>query len=133
MRHRGQPVDVHSCRLLNLPRIPDERGNLTFIEELHHIPFAIERAYWLYDVPGGESRGGHAFRHQEEFVVAVSGSFDVVLNDGCERKTVALNRSYYGLHIPPMIWRHLDNFSTNAVCLGLSSRPFKEEDYVSDF
>ncbi|MFH0879300.1 MAG: FdtA/QdtA family cupin domain-containing protein [Lentisphaerota bacterium] len=126
-------VDVHSCRLLNLPKIPDARGNLTFIEEHHHIPFAIERAYWIYDVPGGEARDGHAFLHQEEFVVALSGSFDVVLNDGREPKTIALNRSYRGLYIPALIWRHLDNFSTNAVCLVLSSWPFKEEDYVRDF
>ena len=124
---------VHDCRLLNLPRIPDERGNLTFIEEAHHIPFVIARAYWIYDVPGGESRVGHAFRRQEEFVVALSGSFDVVLHDGCEQKTVTLNRSYRGLHLPPMIWRNIDNFSTNAVCLVLSSSPFTEEDYVRDF
>jgi len=123
---------VQDCRLIQLPKIPDPRGNLTFIEGERHIPFAIRRAYWIYDVPGGEVRGGHAYQALQEFVVALSGSFDVVLDDGHERRTVLLNRSYFGLYIPQLIWRHLENFSTNAVCLILASLPYDEHDYIRD-
>ncbi len=123
---------VQECRLIQLPKIPDPRGNLTFIEGERHIPFAIRRAYWIYDVPGGEVRGGHAYQALQEFVVALSGSFDVVLDDGQERRTVLLNRSYFGLYIPQLIWRHLENFSTNAVCLILASLPYDAHDYIRD-
>ncbi len=124
---------VEDCRALTLPRIGDERGSLTFIEGNEHIPFTIRRTYWIYDVPGGESRGGHAYRELEEFFVALSGSFDVVLDDGRGRRRVPLNRSYLGLYVPRMIWRHLENFSTNAVCLILASRPYDERDYFRDY
>jgi dTDP-4-dehydrorhamnose 3,5-epimerase-like enzyme len=123
---------VPSCRVIELPRIPDPRGNLTFIEGRNHIPFEIQRAYWIYEVPGGEVRGGHAYVELEEFFVALSGSFDVVISDGDEDSRVTLNRSYRGLYVPRMIWRGLENFSTNAVCLILASRHYDESDYVRD-
>lgn len=119
--------------LIHLPKIEDERGNLTFIEENNHIPFDIKRVYWIYDVPCGEQRGGHAFRMQHEFVVALSGSFDVVINDGNIEKRYHLNRSYFGLYIPNGLWRHIDNFSTNAVVMVLSSTSYNETDYIRDF
>jgi WxcM-like, C-terminal len=120
-------------RLIDLPKIPDPRGNLSFIEGGSHIPFRVRRTYWIYDVPGGERRGGHAYRTLHEFFVALSGSFDVVLDNGRgARQTVVLNRSYVGLHVPPMTWRHLENFSTNAVCLILASEHYDESDYVRD-
>jgi hypothetical protein len=122
-----------ACRIIELPRILDPRGNLTFIEGHRHIPFGIERSYWLYDVPGGQVRGGHAYRRLEEFMVALSGSFDVVLDDGAARQRVVLNRSYRGLYVPAMVWRHIENFSTNAVCLILASMHFDEGDYVRDY
>lgn len=118
--------------LTQLPRIPDWRGNLTFIEGKRHIPFRVRRAYWVYDVPGGEARGGHAYRELEEFIVALSGSFDVKLDDGTTTRTVSLNRSYFGLYVPPLVWRRLENFSTNAVCFVLASRPYEEGDYLRD-
>jgi dTDP-4-dehydrorhamnose 3,5-epimerase-like enzyme len=121
-----------SCRIIELPRIRDPRGSLTFIEGERHLPFAIERAYWIYDVPGGETRGGHAYLELEEFFVALSGSFDVVVDDGRGERRVALNRSYEGLYVPRLVWRTLENFSTNAVCLILASRHFDESDYVRD-
>jgi dTDP-4-dehydrorhamnose 3,5-epimerase-like enzyme len=121
------------CRLIDLPKIPDARGNLTFIEGGEHVPFAIRRVYWIYDVPGGERRGGHAYRTLEEFFVALSGSFDVVVDDGRgDVRHVVLNRSYFGLYVPPMTWRHLESFSTNAVCLILASQPYDEADYLRD-
>ena len=120
-------------QLLTLPKITDPRGNLTFIEQENHIPFAIKRVYWIYDVPGGQTRGGHAFKEQQELVVALSGSFDVVVNDGEKEERFHLNRSYYGLYIPNGLWRFMDNFSTNAVALVLTSTFFKEEDYIRDF
>ena len=120
-------------RRIDLPVIPDERGNLTFIEGERHVPFAIERAYWIYDVPGGERRGGHAYRRLEEFIVALSGSFDVTLDDGTARTVVSLNRSYFGLYVPNMVWRQLDNFSTNAVCLILASTHYEASDYLYDY
>jgi hypothetical protein len=120
-------------RLIDLPKIPDPRGNLSFIEGDNHIPFAVRRTYWIYDVPGGERRGGHAYRTLHEFFVALSGSFDVVLDNGRgARQTVVLTRSYVGLHVPPMTWRHLENFSTNAVCLILASEHYDEADYLRD-
>ena len=119
--------------LINLPKFEDPRGNLTFIEQNTHIPFEIKRAYWIYDVPGGEIRGGHAFKEQKEFIVAISGSFDVITNDGVKIQKIQLNRSYYGLYIENGIWRHIENFSTNSVALILSSTPFKKNDYIRDF
>jgi WxcM-like, C-terminal len=122
------------CRIIDLPKITDPRGNLTFIEgEGRHIPFGIRRAYWIYDVPGGEKRGGHAYKDLHEFIIALSGSFDVVLDDGMERKTFSLNRSYFGLYVPNMIWRQLENFSTNGVTLILASLPYNPDDYIRDY
>lgn len=120
-------------RIINLPKITDPRGNLTFIEQENHVPFAIKRVYWIYDVPGGQTRGGHAFKEQQELVVALSGSFDVVVHDGEKEHRFSLNRSYYGVYIPRGTWRHMENFSTNTVALVVSSIPFQEEDYVRDF
>jgi dTDP-4-dehydrorhamnose 3,5-epimerase-like enzyme len=120
-------------QLINLPKIIDERGNLSFIEEQHHIPFKIKRTYWIYDVPGGEIRGSHAYKESEEFVVAISGSLDVVLHDGVEEKKYSLNRSYYGVYIPRLVWRKLENFSTNSLALILSSTGFDEKDYIRNF
>lgn len=119
--------------IIQLPKLLDTRGNLSFIEENNHIPFKIERTYWIYDVPGGEKRGGHAYRDNEEFIVALSGSFDVILDDGHERKVFSLNRSYYGLYVPKMIWREMDNFSTNSLALILSSTKFDKKDYIYDY
>ncbi|WP_010663456.1 sugar 3,4-ketoisomerase [Marinilabilia salmonicolor] len=120
-------------KLINLPKILDKRGNLSIIEEKQHIPFGIQRVYWIYDVPGGEYRGGHAFKENHELIVALSGSFDVVLHDGKEEKKYSLNRSYYGLYVPKMIWRSIENFSTNALALILASTDFSKEDYIRDF
>jgi WxcM-like, C-terminal len=120
-------------KLVNLPKILDERGNLSFIEEEQHIPFKIKRTYWIYDVPGGETRGSHAFKESEEFIVAISGSFDVILHDGIKEIKYSLNRSYYGIYIPKLTWRTLENFSTNSLALILSSTSFKENDYIRDF
>jgi hypothetical protein len=119
--------------LIHLPKIEDPRGNLTIIEQIQHIPFEIKRVYWIYDVPGGEVRGGHAFKEQCEFIVALSGSFDMVINNGEKVQTFHLNRSYFGLYVPAGFWRHMDNFSTNAVALILSSTGFNEEDYIRDY
>lgn len=119
-------------KLIDLPKIPDERGNLSFIEEGTHIPFEIKRTYWIYDVPGGEIRGSHAFFQTEELIVAISGSFDVVLYDGTEEKKYSLNRSYYGLYVPRLTWRTLENFSTNSLALVLASTPYNEQDYIRD-
>lgn len=124
---------VNDCRIIQLPKIIDPRGNLTFIEGERHVPFKINRAYWIYDVPGGETRGGHAYRELQEFIISLSGSFDVVLDSGDNKKIFSLNRSYFGLYVPNMIWRHMENFSTNAVCLILASLPYSEEDYVRDY
>jgi len=130
---KRQPMSIDRCVLKELPRIQDNRGNLTFIEEGRHIPFSFERVYYLYDVPGGSSRGGHAHRELEQLIVAVSGSFDVTLDDGTNRKTVTLNRPYQGLYICPLIWRELDNFSSGSVCLVLASRFYDEDDYFREF
>lgn len=120
-------------RIINLPQILDKRGNLSFVEEQDHISFEIKRSYWLYDVPGGESRGGHAYRENEEFIVALSGSFDVILDNGNNKTTYNLNRSYYGLYVPKGIWREISNFSTNSVALILSSTNYSEDDYIRDY
>lgn len=122
-----------SCRIVQLPKVDDVRGNLSFIEERRHIPFAIRRVYWVYDVPGGATRDGHAYYTLEEFIIAVSGSFDVAIDDGKERQIVQLNRSYVGLYVPPMVWRSLENFSSNSVALILASQPFSEEDYLREY
>ena len=120
-------------RIINLPKIEDDRGNLSFIEEENHIPFKINRIYWIYDVPGGEYRGSHAFKESEEFIVALSGSFDVILHNGNEEKKFSMNRSYYGLYIPKLHFRRLENFSTNSLALILASTPYNEKDYIRDF
>lgn len=120
-------------RIIDLPKIEDSRGNLSFIEEITHIPFRIARTYWIYDVPGGQKRGGHAFKKQHELIVALSGSFDVKVDDGESSVTYSLNRSYYGLYIPSGYWRQMDNFSTNSLALVLSSTRFDEADYIRDY
>lgn len=122
-----------SPKCFQLPKFLDERGNLSVIEEMKDIPFKVKRAYWIYDVPGGEARGGHAYRENQEFIVALSGSFDVVLDDGKEKQTFHLNRSYYGLFVPKGIWREMDNFSTNSLALVLSSTKYDVNDYVRDY
>ena len=119
--------------LIDLPKIVDVRGNLSVIEEMNEIPFKIERIYWIYDVPGGESRGGHAYKENQEFIVAMSGSFDVILDDGKEKQTFHLNRSYYGLYVPKGYWREMDNFSTNSLALILSSIKYDANDYIRDY
>ena len=120
-------------RIIDLPKIEDPRGNLSFIEGNNHIPFNIKRTYLIYDVPGGQVRGGHAYKNLEEFIIALSGSFDVVLDDGNVKKTYSLNRSYYGLYVPKMVWRSMENFSTNALCLTLASKRYDEDDYLRDY
>jgi len=122
-------MSVELCRVIELPRIPEARGNLTFIESGRHIPFDIRRVYYLYDVPGGASRAGHAHKNLQQVLVAMSGSFDVLLDDGREKKTVHLNRSYFGLYIPSMVWREINNFSSGAVCMALASEFYDESDY----
>lgn len=121
------------AKIINLPKFLDARGNLSFVEQENHIPFEIKRTYWLYDVPGGENRGGHAYKENEEFIISLSGSFDVILDNGKEKKTFTLNRSYYGLYVPKGLWREMTNFSTNSLALILSSTNFSEEDYVRDY
>ena len=124
---------IDNCNILELPRINDPRGNLTFIEADRHIPFAIERVYYLYDVPGGAERGGHAHRELSQLIIAMSGSFDVILDDGIDKKRIHLNRSYLGLYVTPMIWRELDNFSSGSVCMVLASNRYDEADYFRDY
>lgn len=124
---------VDDVRIIELPKFLDARGNLSFAEQLNHIPFEIKRTYWIYDVPGGEARGGHAFRQNQEVVVALSGSFDVVIDDGGRRKTFALNRSYYGLYIPAGLWRTMENFSTNSLALEFGSMHYDVNDYIYDY
>lgn len=119
--------------IIELIKISDPRGNLSVVEEMKDIPFKIERTYWIYDVPGGEFRGGHAYRENEEFIIALSGSFDVILDNGKEKKVFHLNRSYYGLYVPKGIWREMDNFSTNSLALVLASTQFGENDYIRDY
>lgn len=126
-------MESNKLKVISLPKIPDERGNLSFVEELNHIPFAIKRSYWIYDVPGGTERGGHAYKENQEFVIALSGSFDVVIDNGSKKETFHLNRSYYGLYIPKMMWRQMNNFSTNSLALILSSTEYDEKDYIRDY
>jgi len=126
-------MSLDKCRLIELPKIADPRGNLTFIEGTRHIPFEIRRVYYLYDVPGGAERGGHAHKELSQLIIAMSGSFDVVLNDGSQTKRFHLNRSYYGLYVCPMMWRELDNFSSGSVCMVLASNLYDEADYYRDF
>ena len=123
---------MHKNQIKKLPKVIDRRGNLSFVENCD-LPFAIKRTHWIYDVPGGESRGGHAYKNNAEFVVALSGSFDIILDDGLGKKRYSLNRSYYGLYVPNGVWREMDNFSTNSVALILSSTPYNEEDYIRNY
>jgi hypothetical protein len=126
-------IDFTKVNEIDLPKILDERGNLSFIEAPRNIPFEIKRVYWIYDVPGGEKRGGHAYRELNELIIAISGSFDVTIDTGTEIKKFTLNRSYKGVYIPKMVWRSLDNFSTNALCLILASEEYKADDYIRDY
>ena len=124
---------IDQVKIIDLPKYEDPRGNLTFFEENNHIPFKIERVYWIYDVPGGQIRGGHAFKEQKEFIIALSGSFDVVVDSGSEKRTFSLNRSYYGLYIPAGLWRQMQNFSTNSFALVSSSTNYSEGDYIREY
>jgi len=124
---------LSESQIIQLPKIIDRRGNLSFVEEQKHIPFKIKRSYWIYDVPGGEVRGGHAYKENQEFIVSLSGSFDVILDDGKEEKRFSLNRSYYGLYVPKGVWRQMENFSTNSLALIVASTPFDKSDYIYDY
>lgn len=124
---------LKDCRIVELPKIQDHRGNLTFIEADRHVPFDIRRVYYLYDVPGGASRAAHGHKALHQLMIAMSGSFDVTLDDGVEKKMFHLNRSYFGLYIPPMMWRDLDNFSSGAVCMVLASDYYDESDYFRSY
>lgn len=127
-------MSIRDCKIIDLPKITDPRGDLTFIEGNRHIPFAIQRVYWIYDVPGGEVRGGHAYKNLEEVIIALSGSFDIAVDDGSGSEQIYhLNRSYKGLYIPKLMWRQLRHFSTNSVALILTSLPYSEEDYIRDY
>ena len=126
-------MSIDSCRIVELPRVKDHRGNLSYIETGRHVPFEIRRVYYLYDVPGGAERGGHAHRQLEAFIIAMSGSFDVVLDDGGTPKRFHLNRSYFGLYVSPMVWRELDNFSSGSVSMVLASDFYDEADYIRDY
>ena len=125
--------NIGACIVLTLPKISDPRGNLTFVEAERHIPFSIKRVYYLYDVPGGAERGGHAHKELHQFIIAMSGSFDIHLDDGRSKKSVHMNRSYYGLYVCPMIWREIDNFSSGAVCMVLASNYYDESDYYREY
>lgn len=126
-------MDINKSQIIELPKVLDRRGNLSIIEGYKNIPFKIERSYWIYDVPGGGTRGGHAYKENQEFIVALSGSFDVILDNGITKETFHLNRSYYGLYVPKMYWREMENFSTNSVALVLSSTKYNENDYIRNF
>lgn len=126
-------MGIDECKLIDLPKISDPRGNLTFLETGRHIPFEFQRVFYLYDVPGGDSRAGHALKTCHQFLIAISGSLDVILHDGRDVQRYNLNRSYYGLYLPPLIWRELDNFSSGSVCLVLASECYDEEDYLRDY
>ncbi|WP_298844449.1 FdtA/QdtA family cupin domain-containing protein [uncultured Roseobacter sp.] len=126
-------MPLSDCRQIDLPRITDQRGNLTFVEAGNHIPFDIKRVYYLYDVPGGSDRGEHAHRNLHQFVICMSGSFDLLLKDGTNERRFHLNRSYYGIYVCPMMWRYLDNFSSGAVCMVLASEKYDESDYIRDW
>lgn len=123
---------VYNCKIINLPKIEDSSGNLSVIEEINNIPFKIQRVCWIYDVPGGQTRGGYAFKKSYEFIVALSGSFNVVIEDGKNKKVFNMNRSYFGLYIPNLLWRSMENFSTNALCMILASEHYSEDDYIRD-
>lgn len=126
-------MNIDNCRYIELPRVNDPRGNLSFVEGGNHIPFSIERIYYLYDVPGGASRAGHGHKELQQLIIAMSGSFDVIVDDGYQRKTFQLNRSYYGLYVPKMMWREVENFSSGAVCLVLASTPYDPSDYYHEY
>lgn len=126
-------MSIKDVRIIDLPKFLDARGNLSFAEQNNHIPFEIKRTYWIYDVPGGESRGGHAFKENQEVVIALSGAFDVVVDDGEKKKTFTLNRSYYGLYIPKGLWRTMENFSTNSLALEFGSEHYAMSDYICDY
>ena len=124
---------LEDVKIIELPKFTDPRGNLSFVEQLNHIPFEIQRTYWIYDVPGGEARGGHAFRRNEEFIVALSGAFEVIVDDGEQKRTFQLNRSYYGLYVPAGLWREMEIFSTNSLALEFGSIHYDEKDYVRSY
>ena len=126
-------MTLNEAEIIQLPKIIDQRGNLSFMEENHHIPFDIKRTYWIYDVPGGEVRGGHAYKENQEFIVALSGSFDVLIDTGKEQKVFSLNRSHYGLYVPQGMWRQMENFSTNSLALVLASTNYDTNDYIYDY
>lgn len=126
-------MKLNVAKIIDLPKTLDRRGNLSVVEEHKNIPFIIKRTYWIYDVPGGEMRGGHAYKDNQEFIVALSGSFDVILDNGIEKKTFSLNRSYYGLYVPKGVWRQMQNFSTNSLALILASTEFNKSDYIYDY
>jgi len=126
-------MKIEDCKIVELPRFLDARGNLSFAEQHKHIPFEIKRTYWIYDVPGGEARGGHAFKQNKEFIVALSGAFDVVVDDGVNKKSFTLNRSYYGLFVPAGLWREMTNFSTNSLALEFGSEHYDKDDYIRSY
>jgi hypothetical protein len=126
-------TSVHDCNLIDLPKISERKGAITPIYSKEHVPFEIKRVFYLYDVPGGEGRGAHAHKTLHQFIIAVMGSFDVVMDDSHETKRVRLDRAYYGLHVPPMIWAHEENFSSGGICLVLASAPYDETDYIRDY
>lgn len=131
--NKAKPMSLKDCSIIDLPRINDPRGNLTFVESQNHIPFDIKRVYYLYDVPGGAVRAGHGHKALHQLLIAMSGSFDIHLDDGVSKKTIHMNRSYYGLYICPMIWREIDNFSSGAVCMVLASEFYDEQDYFRNY
>ena len=120
-------------KIIDLPKFHDVRGNLSFVEESHHIPFKVQRAYWIYDVPGGETRGGHAYKNNEELIIALSGSFDVIIDNGITKEIFTLNRSYYGLYVQKGLWREMNNFSTNSLAFIVASAPYDPDDYIRDY
>lgn len=126
-------MKIENVKIYELPKFVDPRGNLSFVEQLNHIPFEIKRTYWIYDVPGGESRGGHAFKNNDEFIVALSGAFDVIVDDGEKKKKFTLNRSYYGLYVPAGLWRVMENFSTNSLALEFGSINYNPGDYIREY
>ena len=126
-------MSIDEARIIELPKFLDERGNLSFVEQFTHLPFEIKRTYWIYDVPGGEDRGGHAYLKNQEFIIALSGAFDVMVDDGENKKTFSLNRSYFGLYVPAGLWRTMENFSTNSLALEFGSEHYAQDDYIRDY